>query len=161
MEKNKKTEENEKLKPNAVAGEDFDAEPVQAGKDAVKRLMDSIRAKDKKETTAKEQSLAETLHVIYEAMQRNVEFLPVDLYRSHSYKFLMEDGKIRLPFTAVKGLGEAAAVSLMEAREDGEYISCEDLQNRSGISKSVVESLRQLGALGSLPETSQMTLFGF
>lgn len=142
-------------------GEDFDAEPVQAGKAAVKRLMDSIRAKDKKETTAKEQSLAETLHVIYEAMQRNVEFLPVDLYRSHSYKFLMEDGKIRLPFTAVKGLGEAAAVSLMEAREDGEYISCEDLQNRSGISKAVVESLRQLGALGSLPETSQMTLFGF
>ena len=142
-------------------GEDFDAEPVQAGKTAVKRLMDSIRAKDKKETTAKEQSLAETLHVIYEAMQRNVEFLPVDLYRSHSYKFLMEDGKIRLPFTAVKGLGEAAAVSLMEAREDGEYISCEDLQNRSGISKAVVESLRQLGALGSLPETSQMTLFGF
>ncbi len=142
-------------------GEDFDAEPVQAGKAAVKRLMDSIRAKDKKETTAKEQSLAETLHVIYEAMQRNVEFLPVDLYRSHSYKFLMEDGKIRLPFTAVKGLGESAAVSLMEARKEGEYISCEDLQNRSGISKAVVESLRQLGALGSLPETSQMTLFGF
>ncbi|MBO5929185.1 MAG: PolC-type DNA polymerase III, partial [Clostridia bacterium] len=142
-------------------GEDFDAEPVQAGKGAVKRLMDSIRAKDKKEVTAKEQSLAETLHVIYEAMQRDVEFLPVDLYRSHSYKFLVEDGKIRLPFTAVKGLGDSAAVSLMKARNEGEYISCEDLQNRSGISKSVVESLRQLGALGSLPETSQMTLFGF
>lgn len=140
-------------------GEDFDAEPVQAGKEAVKRLMDSIRAKDKKEATAKELSQAETLHIIYEAMQRGIEFLPVDLYRSHSYKFLMEDGKIRLPFSSVKGLGGAAAQSLMEARTDGEFISCDDLQNRSGISKSVVESLSMLGALGSLPATSQMTLF--
>ncbi len=140
-------------------GEDFDAEPVQAGKDTVKRLMDSIRAKDKKEATAKELSQAETLHIIYEAMQRGIEFLPVDLYRSHSYKFLMEDGKIRLPFSSVKGLGGAAAQSLMEARTGGEFISCDDLQNRSGISKSVVESLSMLGALGSLPATSQMTLF--
>ncbi len=140
-------------------GEDFDAEPVQGGRDAVKRLMDSIRAKDKKEATAKELSQAETLHIIYEAMQRGIEFLPVDLYRSHSYKFLMEDGKIRLPFSSVKGLGDSAAQSLMEARADGEFISCDDLQNRSGISKSVVESLSVLGALGSLPATSQMNLF--
>ncbi len=142
-------------------GEDFDAEPVQAGKDAVKRLMDTLRMKDKKDTTAKEQSQAETLHVIYEAMQRGVEFLPVDLYRSHSYKFLLEDGKVRLPFTSVKGLGAAAAEALMKAKEEGEYISCEDVQARSGISKTVVESLRQLGAMGNLPETSQMTLFDF
>ncbi len=142
-------------------GEDFDAEPVQGGKEAVKRLMDSIRAKDKKEATAKELSQAETLHIIYEAMQRGVEFLPVDLYRSHSYKFVPEDGKIRMPFSAVKGLGEAAAQALMEAREEGEFISCDDLQNRSGVSKAVVESLSELGALGSLPATSQINLFEF
>ncbi len=142
-------------------GEDFDAEPVQAGKESVKRLMDTLRMKDKKESTAKDQAQAETLHVIYEAMQRGVEFLPVDLYKSHSYKFLMEDGKIRMPFTAVKGLGNAAAESLMKAKEDGEYISCEEIQDRAGISSAVMESLRQLGALGDLPESSQMTLFDF
>ena len=71
----------------------------------------------------------------------------------------MEDGKIRLPFSAVKGLGEAAAKGMMEARESGPYISCDDLQARSGISKAVVQSLRDLGALGNLPETSQMTFF--
>ncbi len=140
-------------------GEDFDAEPVQQGKAAVKRLMDAIRAKDKKEATAKELSQAETLHVIYEAMQRGVEFLPVDLYKSHSYQFLMENGKIRLPFSAIRGLGGAAAQGLLEARKDGPYISCDDLQNRSGISKAVVESMRELGVLGSLPATSQMNLF--
>jgi DNA polymerase-3 subunit alpha (Gram-positive type) len=140
-------------------GEDFDAEPVQQGKGAVKRLMDMIRAKDKKEATAKELSQAETLHVIYEAMQRGVEFLPVHLYRSHSYKFLMEEGKIRLPFSSIRGLGTAAAQALMEAREGGEYISCDDLQNRSGISKAVLESMRELGVLESLPATSQINLF--
>ncbi len=120
--------------------------------------MDNLRAKGK-EATAKEQSQAETLHVIYESMQRGIEYLPVDLYKSHSYKFVLEDGKIRLPFSAVKGLGGAAAQSLMEAREAGPYISCDELQNRSGITKAVVESLRLLGVLDALPATSQMNLF--
>ena len=92
-------------------------------------------------------------------MQRGVEFLPVHLYKSNTYKFLMEDGKIRLPFSAVKGLGGAAAQGLVDAREAGEFISCDDLQNRSGITKAVVESLRQLGVLEALPATSQMNLF--
>lgn len=120
--------------------------------------MDTLRQKGK-EATAKEQSQAETLHVIYESMQRGIEYLPVDLYKSHSYKFVLEDGKIRLPFSSVKGLGGAAAQSMMEAREAGPYISCDDLQNRSGITKAVVESLRQLGVLDALPATSQMNLF--
>ena len=88
-----------------------------------------------------------------------IEFLPVDLYKSHSYKFLMEDGKIRLPFSAVKGLGGAAAQGRMDAREEGPFISCDDLQARSGITKAVVQSLRDLGAIDGLPETSQMTFF--
>ena len=139
-------------------GEDFDAEPVQQGKQAVKNMLDDIRRRGK-DASAKEQALAEALHVVYEAMARGVEFLPVDLYKSHSYKFIMEEGKIRLPFSAVKGLGTAAAEGLMAAREGGEYISCDDLQQRSGITKAVVESLRQLGALGDLPDTSQMSFF--
>ncbi len=139
-------------------GEDFDAEPVSKGKNGVKQWMDTLRQKGK-EATAKEQSQTETLHVIYESMQRGIEYLPVDLYKSHSYKFMLEDGKIRLPFSAVKGLGEAAAESLMQAREAGPYISCDDLQNRSGITKAVLESLRQLGVLDALPATSQMNLF--
>ncbi len=142
-----------------VRSDDFDAEPVMQGKAMVKRKMDELRAKGK-EATAKEQSQAETLHIVYESMARGIEYLPVDLYKSHSYKFQMEEGKIRLPFSSVKGLGGAAAQGLMEARDGGEFISCDDLQTRSGVTKAVVESLRQLGALGSLPETSQMTFFG-
>ena len=142
-----------------VRSDDFDAEPVMLGREAVKRKMDEIRMKGR-EATAKEQSQAETLHIVYEAMARKIEFLPVDLYRSHAYKFQMEDGRIRLPFSSVKGLGGSAAQGLMDARDGGEFISCDDLQTRSGVTKAVIESLRQLGALEGLPETSQMTFFG-
>ncbi len=140
-------------------GEDFDAAPVQAGIDRVKELMDDIRARGK-EASQKEQNMAEALHVIFEAMLRGVEFLPVDLYKSHWYKFAVEDGKIRLPFSAVAGLGEAAAKSLHEQADPSDpFISCDDLQNRTGITKAVVQSLRDLGVLDGLPETSQMTFF--
>ncbi|HBT65273.1 MAG TPA: PolC-type DNA polymerase III [Ruminococcaceae bacterium] len=142
-----------------VRSDDFDAEPVMKGKTEVKRRMDEIRSKGK-EASAKEQSQAETLHIVYEAMTRGIVFLTVDLYKSHSYKFLMENGQIRLPFSSIKGLGVAAAQGLLEARKAGDFISCDDLQTRSGISKTVVESLRQLGALGDLPATSQITFFG-
>ena len=142
-----------------VRSDDFDAQPVIEGKYAVKNMMEEIRKRGK-EASKKEQDCADTLHIVYEAMQRGIVFLPVDLYKSHSYKFQMEDGKIRLPFSSVKGLGGAAAQGLMDARGDGPYISCDDLQSRSGVSKAVVDSLRQLGALDGLAETSQMSLFG-
>ncbi len=139
--------------------EDFDPEPVMAGKETVKAKMDEIRAMGK-EATANEQGLAETLHIVYEAMQRGITFLPIDLYRSHAYKFLPQDGGIRLPFGSVKGLGEGAATQLAAACDpDDPFISEDDLQNRGGITKSVSQSLRDLGVLGDLPATSQMTFF--
>ena len=76
------------------------------------------------------------------------------------YKFIPTDEThIRLPLDSVKGLGRAAAEKIVAARADGEFISGDDLINRSGVSKAVVQSLRELGALGDMPETSQMTLF--
>ncbi len=139
--------------------EDFDAEPVMRGKATVKNTMDEIRSRGK-EATANEQGLAETLHIVYEAMQRGIAFLPIDLYKSHPYKFIPEEDGIRLPFASIKGLGEPAAIQLAEACDPKDpFISEDDLQNRSGINKSVSQSLRQLGVLGDMPETSQMTFF--
>ena len=71
-----------------------------------------------------------------------------------------EDGAIRLPFGSLKGLGEAAAQGLADACDPNDpFISGDDLQNRSGVSKTVIQALRDMGALGDLPETSQLTFF--
>ncbi len=141
-----------------VRGEDFDAAAVMDGIEVVKQRMQEIRAKGM-EATDKEKKTYECLHVALEALCRGVKFLPIDLYRSHATRYQIEDGCIRLPFCSLKGVGDAAANSIYEAAKEGEFLSSEEISTRAGVPKSVIETLRECGVLGSLPESSQMTLF--
>ena len=73
---------------------------------------------------------------------------------------MVEDGKVRLPFSSLKGLGGAAADALEKVTIHGEeYISVEELQQASGVGSSILDRLRQVGALGDLPESSQVSFF--
>ena len=145
-----------------VRGEDLDTVAIMEGRAAVKQLMNSITAKGH-DATAKEENMFVAMQVVNEMMARGVEFLPIDLYKSHATIYQIEDGKIRLPFMSMSGTGESAAVALMKARDDGEgeYMSRDDLQQRSGVSKSVMETLDACGALEGLPQSTQMSFFGF
>lgn len=145
-----------------VRGEDLDTVAIMEGRGAVKQLMNSILNKGH-EATAKEENMYVAMQVVNEMMARGVEFLPIDLYKSHATVYKLEDGKIRLPFMSMTGTGESAAVALMKARDDGEgeYMSRDDLQQRAGISKSVMETLDACGALEGLPQSTQMSFFGF
>ena len=145
-----------------VRGEDLDTVAIMEGRAAVKQLMNSITAKGH-DATAKEENMFVAMQVVNEMMARGVEFLPIDLYKSHATIYKIEDGKIRLPFMSMSGTGESAAVALMKARDDGEgeYMSRDDLQQRSGVSKSVMETLEACGALEGLPQSTQMSFFGF
>ena len=145
-----------------VRGEDLDTVAIMEGRAAVKQLMNSITAKGH-DATAKEENMFVAMQVVNEMMARGVEFLPIDLYKSHATIYQIEDGKIRLPFMSMSGTGESAAVALMKARDDGEgeYMSRDDLQQRSGVSKSVMETLEACGALEGLPQSTQMSFFGF
>lgn len=141
-----------------VRSEDLDGLLVAQGREAVKKKMLEIKQKGK-EATAKEDAAYATLQIVNEMLARGINALPVDIYKSDAKRFLVEGDSIRLPFSSIPGVGENAAQGLAAAREDGEFMSIEDFQQRSKASKTVIEILRTSGAFGDLPESSQMTLF--
>lgn len=142
-----------------VRGEDFDAAVVVKGKEAVRAKMLEIQQKGK-EASAKDNASYATLQIVNEMLARGIEVLPIDIYKSDARKYLVEDGKIRLPFGSLPGVGGAAAASLAAARENGgEFISVDDFQARAKVGKAVIETLKETGAFQGLPDSSQMTLF--
>jgi DNA polymerase-3 subunit alpha (Gram-positive type) len=143
-----------------VRGEDFDAESAVEGKAAVRQKIKALQAKGL-DRTAKEDAQLMNLQIIGECLGRGIEFLPVDIYKSQATKYMVEDGKIRLPFNALKGLGDNAAKALYAASQQGAYTSADEIISRAGVGQSIVDLLRSVGALGDMPATSQMTLFGF
>lgn len=142
----------------SVRGEDFDGVTVMKGRDAVKAKIQMIKAKGF-EATPKESSEYDTLQIINEMLARGIEVLPINLYKSDATKFLIEDGKLRLPFSTISGIGISAAESLAEFAHNNTFISVEDLQQKTKVSKTVLESLKEVGALSELPDTSQISLF--
>ncbi len=141
-----------------VRSDDFDAAVVCKGRQAVKDKMQEIALKiQKKEASAKDESSLATLQIINEMLARGIEVLPIDIYKSDAKRFLVEGEKIRLPFSSLPGVGEAAAHALADARNDGDFISVEDFQQRAKVSKSVIELLKDIGAFSELPESSQLT----
>ena len=143
-----------------VRGDDVDAEAMSKGKNAVKTLLQMIRAKGKEASSA-EKSKETIMMIVYEAMVRGIEFLPIDIYKSTAASYEPEGGKIRMPFSSLAGVGEAAAEQLAKARNDGgaEFSSIEDFAIRAGAGKSTVDLLKSCGAFGDLPDSDQMSLF--
>ena len=142
-----------------VRGGAIDAVAAVQGKAAVKKKMEEIKLKGN-DKTAKDESTYIVLQIVIEMLARGIEFLPVDIYKSDARIYKIEDGKIRLPFGAVDGIGENAAISLAKAREDGggDFLSYDDLMARAGVGKSVCEALKNAGALGDMPESNHISL---
>ena len=138
----------------------FDARLMCGGTDAVRRKINEMRRKPDK--TANEEDLMVTMEAVYEFNMRGFEFAPIDLYESDATKFLpVGDKQLRPPFVSVGGLGETAAYDLSRVKDMGEkFISIQELSRACPkVSQSHLETLKELGALGDLPETSQINLF--
>ena len=142
-----------------VRADEFDADLMTHGQERVRNKMAEFE-KLGNNCSAKEKNVLTILEVANEMYARGIKFLPVDLYKSDAYKFLITDEGIRPPLNALQGLGAAAAKNIVDARENGEFLSQEDLRLKARISKAVVEILQQHGCLHGLPESSQVSLFG-
>ncbi len=141
-----------------VAPGGFDGEVVGKGWGSVNEKIKELEDKGT-EATAKDNEQLTTLYLVREAMARGVVFMNVDLHRSDATAFLPEDGKIRMPFNSLPGLGDTAAEKILQAREEYDLFSIEELRLRTGISKSVIEILRRNHVLDNLTETNQFSLF--
>lgn len=145
-----------------VRGGDLDAATVMRGHAAVKEKMAQLDVKIKnRNASATEKSAFTALQVVNEMMARGIELLPVDIYKSRATEYYIEDGKIRMSFSALSGVGENAARGLEEGREGVDhFISIDDFQLKTGASSAVVTALKDAGALKGLPDTAQISLFG-
>ncbi len=136
----------------------FDAVMMTGGMDMVLANIKAIEANE--DATAKDEDLLTTLEVVYEYYLRGFDFAPISLYESHATKFLVKDGKLIPPFVAVPGLGETAAWDLMNGREGRTFLSIEEVAAACPkVSKTHMQMLKEAGAFGDLPETSQVNLF--
>ena len=136
----------------------FDAEFMINGKEKVKAKMKEISSLGNL-ATPKDKDMYDDLELVNEMYERGFEFLPIDLYKSHSTKFQVEDNKIRPPLNSIAGLGNVAAEGIYKARCEEEFECIEDLQARSKIGKSVTELLDKFGCLKGMTKSNQMSLF--
>lgn len=145
----------------SIRAKGFDASCMIKGDKVCLDKMSELRQKERDKTiSAAEKDMMTTLEVCHEFYRRGFAFEPMDVYKSDATRFLVTETGLIPPFTSMPGIGEQAALSIVEERKNGKFLSAEELIVRCPkASKAVVELLEQIGALGSMPKTTQMTLF--
>lgn len=143
----------------SIRAKAFDSDVMCHGKEKAKNKMKEIELMGNV-ATQKDKDMYDDLEIVWEMYARGFEFLPIDLYKSDSKNFLIDDGKIRPPLNSIPGLGNVAADSIVDARKDGRFMSIDDLKIRSRAGKSVIEMLTNAGCLEGMSQSNQMSLFG-
>ena len=142
----------------SVRADDFDLVAMSRGKAAVKARMDEINEKGM-EASTKEKNLLTVLELANEMLERGFEFGMIDLYKSDAVNFVIDGNKLIAPFRAVPSLGTNVAKQIVQAREEGAFLSKEDLATRGKVSKTLIEYMSEHGVLDGLPEENQLSLF--
>ena len=143
-----------------VRGEDLDYEAAVGGPKVAKQHIREVEMRLREEKKAKDEEILASLQIVNEMLQRGYEFLPIRIGKSRAKVYVIEDGKIRLPYMALKGLGESVASAMEEATMNGQsYLSADELQSATGASSTIMDTLMQIGALGDLPKSNQVSFF--
>ncbi len=143
----------------SIRADEFDSDCMIFGKEKVKNKMKEIDLQGNS-ATVKDKNMYAILELVLEMYERGFEFLPMDLYKSHSTKFLVEENKIRPPLNSIPGLGTVAAEGIVKSRKNGKFMSIDDLKIRSKVGNSVTDLLKKYGCLEGMSQSNQMSLFG-
>ena len=143
----------------SIRAKQFDSDAMCHGPETVKNKMKEIDLAGNLAAN-KDKEMYPVLELVLEMNERGIEFLPVDLYKSHYSKFIVEDDGLRPPLSAINGFGPVDAENLYNAAKDGKFMSISDMQIKSKIGKVAIETLRNAGCLKGMSESNQMSLFG-
>ncbi|HDT8494212.1 TPA: PolC-type DNA polymerase III, partial [Listeria monocytogenes] len=141
-----------------VRADDFDLTSMVNGKEAVKATMKEVNDKGM-EASTKEKNLLTVLEIANEMLARGFHFQKVDLYKSSADEFIIDGDSLIPPFNAIPSLGTNVAKQIVAARENGEFLSKEDLQQRGKVSKTIIQYMDDQGCLEGLPDQNQLSLF--
>ncbi len=144
----------------SVRSSDYDIETMILGYDAIKDKIFEINNKGM-EATNKESSTSSELEIALEMCARGFKFGHIDLYKSHSKNFIIDDDRKTLipPFRTIDGLGDTAANNIVSERDKRPFLSIEDLQIRAHVSQTIIDRMRSMGILNNMEESNQLSLF--
>ena len=141
----------------SIRAKAFSYEKMCQGKEKLEMSMKEITSKPKEEQTAVEQDSLRDMKLVQEMYARGFEFLPMDIFVADDVKFQIIDGKIMPSLVTIDGLGDKAATALKEAAKNGPFLSKDDLKERAKISATVTDKMQELGLLGDIPESNQLS----
>lgn len=139
----------------------YDIATMMKGKEAIIKRIEEIRElKAKRMQSPKDEEIEKTLIVTLEMAERGYKISNIDLYKSDSERFIIDEKNKSLipPFIVIDGLGLNAAVSVTEARTK-KFFSQEDLLARTKLNSQNIENLKKINVLEDLPEFDQLSLF--
>ncbi len=138
----------------------FDYEIMCQGKERLEYFYkDYTRRKDT--LSKKEQDVYRDMKIVQEMYARGFEFTPIDIYQAKPDRFQIIGGRLMPALNSIEGMGDNAAIAVAEAAKDGKFLSKDDFRQRTKATKTVIDLMGDLGLLGDMPESNQLSLFDF
>ncbi len=144
----------------SIRAKAFDYEIMCQGREKLEETMKDYK-KRMNELSQKDQAAYGDMKIVQEMYARGYEFTPIDIFTAQAKHFQITDGKLMPSLNSIEGMGDKAAEGVVEAAKDGPFTSCENFKNRSKVSGTIVDKMREMGLLGNMPLSDQMSLLDF
>ena len=144
----------------SIRANGFSYELMCLGRDKLEYHLADFKKRSDSLSKAEQDTLRD-MRIVQEMYARGYDFMPIDIYRAQADRFQIIDGRLMPSLSSIAGLGLNAAEGVVYAAKDGPFLSREDFRARTKVSKTICDLMSDLGLLGDLPESNQLSLFDF